>query len=199
MSSVVLSGDTSGTVTLTVPAVAGSNTVTVPAGTGTMAVQGVSTNIVSGTSVASTSGTSIDFTSIPSWVKRITVMMNGVSLSGTADVLVQLGSGSATTTGYALTYGYLFTASSAGVNSAATSISRAASINASTVLTGSATMNLLTNNTWCGTSILGSNSDKIITYSSGSIALSGVLDRVRVTSSNGTDTFDAGSINILYE
>lgn len=155
--------------------------------------------ITSGTAQASTSGTSIDFTSIPSWVKRITVMLNGVSLSGTADVLVQLGSGSVTTSGYVVTWGYLFTASSAGVNSSTTSIARAASINASTAFTGVVTVTLLSGNTWCSSATLGSNTDKIITYSSGSIALGGSLDRVRVTSSNGTDTFDAGSINILYE
>ena len=56
--------------------------------------------ITSGTAVASTSGTSIDFTSIPSWVKRITVMFNGVSTNGTSQVQIQLGAGSVTTTGY---------------------------------------------------------------------------------------------------
>jgi hypothetical protein len=36
-------------------------------------------------------------------------------------------------------------------------------------------------------------------YASGGVALGGALDRVRITTVNGTDTFDAGSINILYE
>ena len=40
MSSVVISGDTSGTVTVTVPAVAGTNTATLPAATGTVMVSG---------------------------------------------------------------------------------------------------------------------------------------------------------------
>ena len=40
MSSVVISGDTSGTVSLTVPAVAGTNTATLPAATGTVMVSG---------------------------------------------------------------------------------------------------------------------------------------------------------------
>ena len=40
MSSVVISGDTSGTVSVTVPAVAGTNTVTIPAATGTVMVSG---------------------------------------------------------------------------------------------------------------------------------------------------------------
>ena len=40
MSSVVISGDTSGTVSVTVPAVAGTNTATLPAATGTVMVSG---------------------------------------------------------------------------------------------------------------------------------------------------------------
>ena len=76
MSSLILTGDTSGQVTLAAAAVAGSNTITVQAATGTMSVNTLST------AVASTSGTSIDFTGLPSWVKRITVMFVGVSTSG---------------------------------------------------------------------------------------------------------------------
>ena len=95
MASVVLTGDTSGTLTVSAPAIAGSNTQTLVAVTGTLAP------IVSGTAVASTSGTSIDFTSIPSWVKRITVMFSGVSVSGTSNMQIQLGdSGGVENTGY---------------------------------------------------------------------------------------------------
>ena len=101
MSSMVLSGDTSGTVTVTVPAVAGTNTVTIPAVTGTAVVSGQNSAITAGTAVASTSGTSITFTGIPSWVKRITVMYAGLSSNGSSDFLVQLGtSGGFTTSGY---------------------------------------------------------------------------------------------------
>jgi hypothetical protein len=57
--------------------------------------------ITSGTAVASTSGVSIDFTSIPSWVKRITVMFSGVSTNGTSPLQVQLGtSGGVDATSY---------------------------------------------------------------------------------------------------
>jgi hypothetical protein len=31
------------------------------------------------------------------------------------------------------------------------------------------------------------------------VSLSGTLDRIRLTTVNGSDTFDAGSINIIYE
>ncbi len=78
--------------------------------------------VISGTAVATTSGTSIDFTSIPSWVKRITVMLAGVSTNGSSSHILQIGdsggientsyvgsaltsggSGGAFTTGYGLT------------------------------------------------------------------------------------------------
>ncbi len=56
--------------------------------------------LVSGTSQNTTSGTSIDFTSIPSWVRRITVLYNGVSTSGSSALIVQIGAGSIIATGY---------------------------------------------------------------------------------------------------
>jgi hypothetical protein len=84
MSSVVISGDTSGAITVSAPLVAGTNTLTLQAATATSAVNTL------GTSVASTSGTSIDFTGLPSWVKRVIVMFSGVSGSGTSHLLIQL-------------------------------------------------------------------------------------------------------------
>jgi len=94
MSSIVISGDTSGSVTIAAPAVAGSNTLTLLAATATS-----SANVLA-TAVASTSGTSIDFTGIPSWPKRVTVIFNGVGTSGTVGYLIQIGSGSITSSGY---------------------------------------------------------------------------------------------------
>ena len=94
-----------GSVEINPPATASSFTATMPAGTGTVAVNGVSGTLVSGTAVASTSGTSIDFTGIPSWVKRVTVMFNGVSTNGTSNYLVQVGSGSITSSGYLGVFG----------------------------------------------------------------------------------------------
>ena len=57
--------------------------------------------LISGTAVASTSGTSIDFTGIPSWVKRVTVMFSGVSTNGASLPQIQIGAGSVQTSGYA--------------------------------------------------------------------------------------------------
>ena len=200
MSSLVISGDTSGTISLTVPAVAGTNTVTIPAGTGTIAVQGVSTNIVSGTAVASTSGTSIDFTGIPSWVKRITVMFNNVSTNGTSIVQVQLGSGSVATSGYKSTSSY--SAALPTQYAAATTgfITETTYANAALTRTGSYIFTLIGSNIWVGCGNMGGDQTALVTFAcAGGITLAGTLDRVRITTVNGTDTFDAGSINILYE
>ena len=191
---VAITGDTSGNLSLLTQN--GANTITVPNGTGTMAVQGVSSNIVSGTAVASTSGTSIDFTSIPSWVKRVTVMFNGVSTNGSSNILVQLGAGSVTTSGYRSAGGLIFGSNSTLIYSSTAGIVVYSAADATQV--GTITFNLLSNNTWIATGILNPNSTW--TYSTaGNIALGGALDRLRITTVNGTDTFDAGSINILYE
>jgi hypothetical protein len=155
--------------------------------------------ITSGTAVASTSGTSIDFTSIPSWVKRITVMLSGVSTNGTSNQQVQLGAGSPTTSGYTGYNARQAAASNAYVaNSAGFLLT--GSVTAAVSLTGHLFITLISGNTWiCSgitTNAIAANDSSTIT---GAIALGGTLDRIRITTVNGTDTFDAGSINILYE
>lgn len=150
--------------------------------------------INSKTAVASTSGTSIDFTSIPAGVKRITVMFNGVSTSGSSAYLVQIGSGSFTTSGYSGSSAY---GSTAATYSSGFIISSAHS--SSTNQSGIVTLALLGSNTWVQNAIIGLSNVSTPTYGGGVLALGGTLDRVRITTAGGTDTFDAGSINILYE
>jgi hypothetical protein len=189
----VLNGSTSGTLTIAAPAVAGTNTQTLVAATGTLAP------LISGTAVASTSGTSIDFTSIPSWVKRITVMFSGVSTSGTSNLQIQLGAGTIQSTSYdataaqgdnattvtsvRATSGFIFTATNAAAN----------------LWYGNMTITSFGSNTWTETGALGRSVASNAQWCAGGVTLSGTLDRVRITTINGTDTFDAGSINILYE
>jgi hypothetical protein len=171
------------------------NTTTAQTGAKLAVTGGIQGTITLGTAVASTSGTSIDFTSIPSWVKRITVMFNGVSTSGTNSFLVQIGSGSVTTTGYASSSTGASTAVST-VNSTSGFIIRNAS--AAFLFSGSITIFLVSSNSYVQSHTL-----KIATtdtvFGAGDVALSGALDRVRITTVGGTDTFDAGSINIMYE
>jgi hypothetical protein len=156
--------------------------------------------ITQGTAVASTSGTSIDFTSIPSWVKRITVMFNGVSLSGTATLLFQIGAGSIANTGYAGNSSYSTGASGAGISSTSGFPINNTALAAETV-SGTAIFSLLNSSTgfWVMQFVGNLGTAGYFVIGSGSKTLSGTLDRVRLTTSNGTDTFDAGSVNILYE
>jgi hypothetical protein len=155
--------------------------------------------ITSGTAQASTSGTSIDFTGIPSWVKRITVMFNSVSLSGTANLLVQIGSGSVATSGYSSASTNLQSAGAVGLITSAAGFVVFVNV-ASENVNGSMVLTNLTANTWVANgntaSLTGVN---VMCNSAGAAAISGTLDRVRITSTNGIDTFDGGNINILYE
>lgn len=160
------------------------------------------TVLVSGTAQASTSGTSIDFTGIPSWVKRVTVMFNGVSTNGTSQMLLQLGAGSVTAAGYSCRTTAIN--GSNGTNANANGNGFGVNTSGNAVPAGTATgqiiLSNLTGNTWVGSGSTHDNTSSLVQYiQAGLIALSGTLDRVRITTVNGTDTFDAGSINILYE
>lgn len=167
-------------------------------------VTGVSTaaKISSGTVVTTTGGTSIDFTSIPSWVKRITIMASNISTSGTAAIQVQIGdSGGVENTGYA---GYsvriggtnVYTAFSAGFV-----LSDAITAAYTSYMVGVLTLLDAATNTWMwNVTETSTSATNLGAVGVGSKSLSATLDRVRITTTNGTDTFDAnGGVNILYE
>ena len=154
--------------------------------------------ITSGTLQNSTSGTSIDFTGIPSWVRRITVMLAGVSTNGSSNYVFQLGTSSGVvTTGY-INYGMNF-GSSGGTGAGYTNGFNSKGPAAGDLTSGSIIITNLTSNTWTAFGMTAAGAAATGYLTAGSIALGGTLDRVRITASNGTDTFDAGSINILYE
>lgn len=209
-----------GSVTLTTPSTASDFTATFPANTGNVVtdsatqtltnktltsptITGASVSamassvITSGTAQTTTSGTSIDFTSIPSWVKRVTLMFDGVSTNGTTSILVQLGdSGGVETTGYISTSVQLSTAAGLADNSTAGFVIRSAT--ASNVFSGSMVVMNITGNDWVSQHSV-KQTTTAIACGAGDKTLSDTLDRVRITTVNGTDAFDAGSINILYE
>jgi hypothetical protein len=207
ITSLPLTGATSGTTTIAPPAVAGNNTITLPASNGSAyqvlrngATAGTTEfggAIVSGTAVASTSGTSIDFTGIPSWVKRVTVMFSGVSTSGTSRVQIQLGTSSGFETSSYL--GSIQTSTLTSNFSAGFLTTDNASGTAAYVRHGLICISALGSNAWVASINMGLSNQGDTWCGSGSKTLSGTLDRVRITTVNGTDTFDAGTINILYE
>jgi hypothetical protein len=154
--------------------------------------------ITSGTAVASTSGTSIDFTSIPSWVKRITVMFNAVSTNGASNRLIQIGTGgTATTSGYVSATSLLYVAVS--ITTATTGfIVFGDSAPYQTI--GTYTISNISGNIWViSGNAINTQTTPFATSTAGNVTLSGVLNMVRITTVNGTDTFDNGSVNIFYE
>lgn len=212
-----LMGDTSGYVDLVVPAASGTTEVTIPATTDTL-VGKVTVDILSNktlespvintpnmngsvitsqTQQASTSGTSIDFTSIPSWVKRITILLSGVSNSGGSNLLLQLGdSGGIEATGY------VGGAYSPAVWAESTiGLLLTGTISSSSLYNGIATLILMDSSTnkWAFSSVGTASTVNTSSTGAGNKSLSGVLDKIRLTTVNGTDTFDAGNINVLYE
>jgi len=192
MSRIALTPDNAGTGTFTIAA-PGTNTdrtLTLPDAAGTLSL-----GITLGTAVASTSGTTIDFTGIPSWANRVTLLLGDVSLSGTATFLLQLGdSGGIETTGYS-SVGFTPSASYLSPTNgfALCGISAAAQL-----WSGQVVLTRITGTTWVSAGTI-SASTNWIGISSGDKALSATLDRICLTTSNGTDTFDAGTINVSWE
>lgn len=153
-----------------------------------------------GTPQTSTSGTVREFLGvIPSWARRVTVSLAGVSTSGTSALQIQLGtSGGFQATGYLTTNARI--GASAVIAAAQTTGWVLNAGTAASTIGGSFVINLVNEatGTWSGGGIFGST-EPATTWTAGSKALSGVLDRIRVTTVNGTDTFDAGTINIMWE
>jgi hypothetical protein len=153
-----------------------------------------------GTAQNTTSGTSIDFTGIPSWVKRITVMLSGVSTNGVSIPIIQIGNTTIVTTGYlgsssTVTAGAASSIFTNGIGfrgDASAAVSSYGGVIALVLLDS-------LNNLWAASGVL-STSNTAGSYQIASTKLlTGTLDRIRLTTVNGTDVFDAGSVNILYE
>jgi hypothetical protein len=204
-----LQGSTSGFTELDSPAVGANNILVLPTGNGN-ADQVIGTDgagnlsyvnrgrMVLETARATTSGTAIDFTGIPSWVRRVTVMFSGVSTNGTSDYLIQLG-----TSGGVVSSGYISTGNTVNqANGTAGSSSTAGFLIdgglAAFLISGHMSLTTLGSNSWAS-----SHCCKIgisnVQIGGGDVTLSGTLDRLRLTTVNGTDTFDAGSVNLLLE
>lgn len=212
-----------GAVSIDVPSTASTFTLTAPARTGNI-ITSADSGTVTGTMIAagtvttsnlvqpltlmtaqnSTSGTFIDFTGIPSWARRITLMFNGVSTNGTSVPQIQIGtSAGIQTSGYAGSGGIIYAGFSPyGTNfTSGFGLSQTGQWGATVILSGSATISLLdsSNGTWVTNGWFAREDAPSSCYTGGKKTLSGTLDRVRITTVNGTDAFDAGSINVMYE
>lgn len=156
--------------------------------------------IQAGTAVASSSGTSVDFTSIPSWARRITVMLSGVSTNGTSDLILQLGdSGGIETSGYLCSAVSFGAASLATVNYTTAFVITPNGTAASIQHYGALTLEKQDGNTWVCRGQTATPTGTNFWQTAGAKATSATLDRVRITTAGGVNTFDGGSINIMWE
>jgi len=204
-----LNGSSSGYVELDVPADAGSHTLTLPDGggssgqylqtngSGALSWQTVSaSNLTRATAVASTSGTEIAFESLPSGIRRITVMVADLSTNGSSEMIVQLGdSGGYETSGYSsktLDTGTTLESSSDGFK-------LSTDMGATHVYHGAFYIDNIDGNTWVCTGQMSRSDGGNFYRTAGSKALSAECDRIRLTTQGGSDTFDAGTVNIMYE
>ena len=183
-------GTGSGTTALTLStaqAATFASTVTVPTGT--------LYPLVLGTAVTA-SGASVDFTNIPSWVKRITLQLDGLSYAAAGAGVIRIGSGSLSTSGYAGSSAG-FTNAATSVNAATTGFAGLSTSAAASTIVGAYVITLVGSNTWVCIGQATRVGDTNVVFGMGSITLGGTLDRVSVVAT--TSTFDAGTVNILYE
>lgn len=154
-------------------------------------------SIKQGAAVASTSGTAIDFTGIPESARRVTVLLSGVSTNGTTNLLIRVGAGSIEASGYSSSG--LSQNSGGGLTAITDESAFIAGYfqNNGNAASGAVVLTKLTGNTWVASASVGMGAYAVV--AGGTKTLAGALDRVRITTVNGTDTFDAGNVNIVWE
>lgn len=192
-----LNGSTSGYNQISASPTASNNNLTLP----NVDAATVSASIF-GTEQTTTSGTSKDWL-LSSGVKRITVSLSNVSTNGSSDVLIQIGSsgaiessgysGSATSlTDAAVAVVKIYPGSGFAINSILGAVDGRYGQIILTLLSS-------TTNTWAASGIIGYIASSRQGMTAGTKSLAGAIDRIRLTTANGTDAFDAGSANIIAE
>jgi hypothetical protein len=190
-----------GTTGITMPAGGLANTA--GAAVGTTDSQTLTNKTIQGgaltlATAVSASGTSVDFTGIPSWAKRITVMFDGLSTNGSALYLLRLGdSGGIETTGYSGSAAYV--GAGTGTALGTSGIVAYAFGNVNNIVVGSIQIVSMGSNRWVANGVVGNGSFAYQSITAYSKTLSDTLTQLSITTANGTDTFDAGTINIMYE
>lgn len=141
------------------------------------------------------SGTLVDFIGIPSWARRVTIILNNVSTNGSSNILFQIGSGSFTTSGYA------GSALNSAVGSAglSTGFTNYMHNSAASTTSGALLLFFVSGTDWVATGNFGRQDVAAVGSTAGRVTIAGALDRVRITTANGTDVFDSGTINVIYD
>jgi hypothetical protein len=155
------------------------------------------TLLVAGTSV-SASGVAVDIGGIPSWARRVTVLFESLSTTGSSSMMVQIGDA-----GGIETSGYLGSSGVIGASTAASTLFTTGfglrTSDAADVISGSVVLAKISGNVWVASGTFGRHTNAAAGITGGAKALSDTLTQIRVTTVGGTDTFDLGSVNVLYE
>lgn len=171
---------------------------TVDGATGLTTVNNGISGTITRQTAQSASGASITFSSVPSWVKQITLHFSGISLSGTDRILIRLSTGGTfASTGYNSSCNTVI-AGAASQGETNTTGALLLTGDAANALTGSFTFTNITGNTWIGTGLhIYENNTTYVGVTASKVTLSGTLDGIRILAS-GANTFDAGTINVTY-
>ena len=150
------------------------------------------------TPATTTSGTSVDITSIPSGTKYIVLSLYGVSSSGTSNYIVQIGdAGGIETSGYTTN---ICAYNGSGLANKTDGWNMHLGIAAAGAYYGSLILSLVdsSTNSWQGFGQCNNNNSAYMCHCVGGKDLSAELTQIRLTTTGGSDTFDAGKINVLY-
>lgn len=206
MSSIIIAGDTSGSVEVKAPAVAGTTVINLPATNGDVVTTGdvgtvtpnmLSQKMVAYTAVSTASGTQFTFSNIPSWVKRISVLLDRVSTNGASPILIRIGDGTLATSGYVGNSSDITT--TVATTSFTDGFRIGSSMAASQSKSGIIHLECIYANMWMLSGTLTRTNDACSITMAGQKELTSTLDRIQLTTSNGTDTFDGGAVNVIYE
>lgn len=151
------------------------------------------------TAIVAASQTEMNWTGVPAWVNRITVMGVGLSTNGTSGLVLRVGDGAIVSAGYAGSVSAIPNGASPATSLSTNACALTLGIAATSVYRFTCQINRVTGNTWnfAGTGAFSDGATTTVFASD--IALSGALDRVRITTAGGVNTFDAGTANISWE
>jgi hypothetical protein len=169
---------------------------------GTPTYSGVAMGRMTRTASQNLSGATIDFTGLPSWVQRVAINFVDASTNGTSNYLIQLGTGATptwVTTNYKGSSIQSSSGGNSGVNFSSGFLLNQNGQGATCVFAGDLVLKLQNSNIWEGSGVFGESDAARGWWTAGSLSLGAALTAIRITTVNGTDVYDAGTVNILYE
>jgi hypothetical protein len=153
--------------------------------------------LISGTAQAA-SGPTVSFTGIPSWAKRITVLLSAITTVASGTPAIRAGAGSYEATGYESINSNIQTSTAASSASVNTSWDLVTAGNSTYTYTGNIVITKVTGTTYTICSQLRFNTT-LSTFTTGYKTFSGNISQLQLCMSTGTDTFNGGTINVMYE